>query len=75
MAWATVRCDGAPRTTTDLRIDAQCPVVLLLGALQPGSVDDAPWRSLAHVQLRVGFPPLALLAAAGIFGRGRRRDD
>lgn len=61
--WATVRLDGEPRTTTDLRIAAVCPVVLLFGALVPSvPADDLP--SLAHVQLRVGFAPLAPLAAA-----------
>lgn len=61
--WATVRCDGAPRETTDLRIEAVCPVVLLFAALAPGEPTDE-LHSLAQLQLRDGFAPLAPLAAA-----------
>lgn len=61
--WATVRCDGAPRETTDLRIESSCPTVLLFASLGPGSPDDE-LHSLAQLQLRDGFAPLAPLAAA-----------
>jgi hypothetical protein len=62
--WATVRCDGAPRNITDLRIETACPMVLLFAALGPGDPETDELHSLAQLQLRDGFAPLQPLAAA-----------
>jgi hypothetical protein len=62
--WTTVRCDGAPRNITDLRIETACPMVLLFAALGPGDPETDELHSLAQLQLRDGFAPLQPLAAA-----------
>jgi len=68
--WATVRCDGAPRTTLDLRIDAVCPVVLLFASLGVEAPTEDALHSLAQVQLRTGFPALSPLNAALLLEHG-----
>lgn len=67
--WATVRCDGEPRITHDLRINAICPVVLLFAALGQSTPHDL-FYSLAQVQIRSGFEALEPLAAAQLLEAG-----
>jgi hypothetical protein len=67
--WATVRCDGAARNTTDLRVEALCPTVLLFAALGPGNPETDELHSLAQLQLRDGFAALQPLAATQLVER------